>query len=320
MARVKLLRRRAKLNKQVEQLKADRAILLLCLGIALAFWVPTKMAQIYRTEKKVKLYFDLPPKATFTVVPPADMTIVVEGKGWDLLFDRILDPHIKLYFDLSNEKRFDLNRGQLRKAILDQLYSLDLKIIELNYEELHFEIEPIAQKKVAVQFDGKMTFARDYYLKQALQLRPDSVWIKGPASRVGLTNQVKTEFKAFDQLSAAFSEKLELSVPQSIEVTPTAVVLEASIEKFTEKSIFVKVHIPGSVGRLKYFPSQVKVTFQIGLSAFNSISSADFLIEADIQEGSTSKETTAALIVKKQPARARNVRIFPTRIDFLIIE
>ena len=320
MAGVRQLRRRARLNKLLEQLKADRAILLICLGIALAFWLPTKMAQTYQTEKKVALRFQLPPNTAFAQSPPQDMIVVVEGRGWDLLFDRLRSRQVKLNFTLGSTRNLYRNRGQLRKDILDRLYSLDLKIVELNYEELKLTVEPILRKKVPVFFNGKLDFRDDYFLKWPLRIRPDSVQISGPESKIQRTDFLRTYAKEFVNLDASFKYELPLALPREFQANPSKVMLYADIEKFTEKSLFVDVRVAKGMRKIKYFPTKVKVTFQVGLSQFDLVNSSDFHIEAGLDSTTAPGVTSAPLILKQHPGHVRSIRIFPNQVDFLYVE
>lgn len=320
MAKVRQRRRRARLNKWVEQLRQDRAILLLCMGIALVFWVPTKMAQTYRTEKKIGIQIELPPKTAFSVAPPQYINVVIEGQGWDLLFDELLNARMKLRFDLRESGQLRLNQSQLRKAVRDRLYSYDLNIVDINYESLNISVEPKKGKWVPVRFTGELTFARNYFLKRPIQLKPDSIWLEGPENQIGLTDWISTKPIKEKQLKASFNRRLELIIPPEFSASSDKVTLSAEIEKFTEKSVFVDVQLPRYLKKVRIFPAQVKVTFLVGLSKFDETSSTDFRIEVDTMPSFSDSESSARLILKKQPDYVRNIRIFPTRIDFLFVE
>ena len=71
---------------------------------------------------------------------------------------------------------------------------------------------------------------------------------------------------------------------------------------------------------LRTFPSKVQVTFQVGLSYFNSISANDFLLGIsylDLQKESGDK---ANVILQGVPDHVSHIRISPSSIDYLIEE
>lgn len=320
MEPVKRLRQRARLNNQIERLKADRAILLICLGIALALWIPTKMAQVYKAEKKVFLDFRLPQNTSFSRLPPKDMVVVVEGTGWNLLYDFIIAAHVHLTYDLRYSRAFRLSRGQLRTDILNRLFSDKLKIVELNYDDLQFDLEPVLTRKVPVLFAGALHFEKDYNLKAPLRLTPDSVTVSGPESQIRPLISISTDSLVLHNLSQSFTRALGFSLKPEWSAQPDRVTLDVQIEKFTEKSLFVPVTLPEHSDSIKYFPTQVRVVFQVGLSRYSEVNSSDFSIEAEFDTARTQTPGSLPLQLSRQPSFIRNVRISPKTIDYLIVE
>lgn len=316
----KRLRQRSRLNSQIERLKADRAILLICLGIALALWIPTKMAQVYKAEKKVFLDFRLPQNHTFSRLPPKDMVVVVEGTGWNLLYDFIIAAHVRLTYDLRYSRTFRLSRGQLRTDILNRLFSDKLKIVELNYDDLQFNLEPVLTKKVPVFFSGALHFEKDYNLKAPLHLTPDSVTVSGPDSQIRPLLALSTDSMDFQNLSQSFTRTLSFALKPEWSAQPDRVTLDVQVEKFTEKSLFVPVTLPEHSDSIKYFPTQVRVVFQVGLSRYSEVRSSDFSIEAEFDTSGAPTPGSLPLLLSHPPAFIRNVRVFPETVDYLIVE
>ena len=93
-----------------------------------------------------------------------------------------------------------------------------------------------------------------------------------------------------------------------------------NIEKFTEKSLFVEVQVARGMRKIKYFPTKVKVTFQVGLSQFDQVNSSDFYIEAGVDSTTAPGITSAPLILKQHPGHVRSIRMFPDQVDFLYVE
>jgi hypothetical protein len=84
-------------NKKFQlKIREDRAILLICIGIALVFWLLVKLSQTYSTVRPVKFEFQIPENETLSNAPPEDMTVEIEGTGWDLMFDYFSRPEIVL--------------------------------------------------------------------------------------------------------------------------------------------------------------------------------------------------------------------------------
>ncbi|MEL7123754.1 MAG: YbbR-like domain-containing protein, partial [Bacteroidota bacterium] len=172
-------------NKFVQlniKLREDRAILFICISIALIFWVLVKLSQPYRTEKEIILDFRLPYDKTYTTAPPKDMMATIEGNGWDLMLDFFSNPRITLSYDLRQTDRLDLNLPQLRAAVNTELFSRNIKILELNYGGLYLQLEDEISRLIPVDLVSDISVEKDYELSQPPILKPDSVLISGPVS------------------------------------------------------------------------------------------------------------------------------------------
>ncbi len=321
MAVIKNLRRRALLNKQFDQLKKDRVILLICLGVALSLWVPTKMSQVYRMEKMVRLEFLLPTGLTFVTPPPEKVKVLLEGQGWSLLYEALFSRETVLRFYPGRSTAFDLNTGRLRAAIFEKLHSASLRIAEMNYEELHLRIEPLVWKTVPVRFAGKLTFVPEYYLKDEIRLIPDKIQIKGPQSVLRTLEFVTTDSVSLQNFSGDFRKEVPLRLIPGLKGSPGSVQVVISAEQYTEKQVFVPIRPWPFSNSARFFPAQVRISFRVGLSRFNRISSKDFEVLAELPQGiSVGEGDKAPLRVSLQPPLLQSVRMTPEYVDYLYTE
>ena len=60
---------------------------MICMGIALIFWIFIKLSQEYTAEKQVLFNFQIPSDKAFTKAPPNDLKVDLVGTGWDLMYD-----------------------------------------------------------------------------------------------------------------------------------------------------------------------------------------------------------------------------------------
>jgi hypothetical protein len=66
------------------------------------------------------------------------------------------------------------------------------------------------------------------------------------------------------------------------------------------------------------FPSSVKVTFFVGLSAYSKISEKDFAISVDRASLMRSEKISQKVVLTKRPVNVCNIRIQPETVDCLI--
>ncbi|MDV7397706.1 hypothetical protein RZS08_40275, partial [Arthrospira platensis SPKY1] len=117
-----------------------------------------------------------------TAFPPDDMSAEIEASGWELLFDYFSRRNAVLTYDLSTIDQLNLSRGQLRSDIAQNLRANDIKVLELNYDNVLLQLEERASKRLPISVGKSLSFDADYHLKAPVRLMPDSVLASGPES------------------------------------------------------------------------------------------------------------------------------------------
>ncbi len=313
-----------KINKSFFQfkLKEDRAILLACMGIAFIFWLLIKLSQTYRAQKSVGFDIQLSEGSTLSALPPDNLIADLEGTGWDLLFDHFYGGALSLTYDMQSTDRLQLTRGQLRNDIKQKLYSDDIKILEVNYDQLNFRVEEQATNRVPLIARTDLSFAPEHQLKMPVQLSPDSITLMGPASLVNQFDRWYTDSMEFNGLkqSMVISVSVE-DPPKEIAVSPREVTAELEVEPFTEKSVYVPIAVKNAPDSLRIFPEKVTVTSRLGLSQYDRISYRDFTAEVDLQGvTSNSTGTTAPIVITRQPDYIKSLYYTPKSAKFFIVD
>lgn len=305
-------------------LREDRVILIISFGIAFVFWLLVKLSQNYTTERRVQFVFTIPEDKTLATAPPDDVTAEIEGTGWDLLFDYFTDRHIVLNYDLRETNRLELNRGQLRSDLVQQLYSKNIKIDEVNYENLTFTLEKKVTKKVPVALQDSLSFASDYQQKGPVELRPDSIALTGPASALADVRYWPTQELVLSDLRKSQTVSVPLQVgPAEIQLSVDRVEATIAVEQYTEKSIFIPLLVKNAPpsDSLRFFPQRVQVTFVVGLSRYNEVTPADFEALADLRGISIEQgRNRVPITLGKRPDSVKNVQLSPKSAEFFIVK
>jgi hypothetical protein len=304
------------------RLREDRAVLIVCFGIALTFWLLVKLSQVYRTDKNVVFQLRIPSEKAFLETPPKDMVALIEGQGWDLTFDFFYNPNIVLQFDLLQNNRLDLDRAQLRTAINNSFSSKDIKIIELNYEELHLLLEEKMNKKVPVRLYSNISAAPEYELRDQPILSPDSVVITGPASVVESFDHWNTDSLIRSDLKSSVSTDLRLEpAPSELTLSQAKIKVEVPVEQITEKSFFIPIQVLNASDSINIFPKTIRLTCSVGLSRYEELSASDFQLVVDLIEATSSEtKNTAPIILQQYPDYVENIKYSPLSVEFFIVE
>lgn len=313
-----------KINKRFfrGKFQGDRAILMVCIGIAFVFWLLTKLSQTYRAQKEIVFEVSTPFQKALSELPPDNVVADVEGTGWDLLLDHFQNRSLRLQYDLESVDRLDLPLGQLRADIKTKLYSGDIKILELNYDYFSFQVEDQVQKKVPLYLQMSLAFAPEHQLSQPVRLQPDSVLLIGPQSVVEQHEFWMTDSLIFKALKRSQIVPLPLQKPsREITLIPLVVNAEIEVEPFTEKSFYVPLRIKNGVDSMRIFPDKVMLTCKLGLSQYDQVSYRDFKAEIDLSEAvPNAGDYTVPISIVDKPDFIQSFYFTPKVAKFFIIE
>lgn len=297
-------------------------MLIICISIAFVFWLLVKLSQTYQTEKPIVIDYTLPDDQALTILPPDDMVVELEGTGWDLMYEFFSNSKVSLYFDLREIDRLGLNRGVLRSRIQEQLSSDNIRILEVNYDNLSFSLEDELSKRVPIHLNAKLSFADEYHLRDSVILNPDSVTISGPISQVQHFINWQTDSLILENLKLDASVKLPLlETAREINLSTKEVDATIRVEQFTEKSFFVPIVIRNAPDSVRIFPERIKLSCVVGLSLYNEVVGEDFQVEIDLKDVSVKeKRNSVPIELTKKPGFVKSVNFSPKSAEFFLIK
>lgn len=300
----------------------DRAILLTCIAIALVFWVLVKLSQTYRTVWEVGLDFRVPDKKAMVTPPPRLLEVEIEGTGWELMYEYVIRGVPQLTYDLNIATDQFISRGQLRNDIMRQMAAADIKVIEVNFDQISLELEDKISRKVPIHLCSALDFAPEYALQTPPELKPDSVLVSGPATLIGTYFEWPTDTLRLTGLQAPKTVNVELATPPQgvqLDIATSSVTLE--VEQFTEKSVFVPLTVKNGRDSLKFFPDRLKLTCVVGLSRYNELTANNFTLEVDLKNVQLNEsDNSMPVVLTRQPDFVRNIHFTPASVEFFILK
>lgn len=306
------------------KLQEDRAILMICIGIALVFWILVKLSQVYRVWKPASLHVNVPKEMAFTKMPPNNLMLRFEARGWDLLFNSHNLSRLALYYDMQEGNELIIPDGQLRSDILENLSSPRIKVVDVNYNELIFRLEKKMVRKVPIVLVKKIEFSEGFNYSDTLSIHPDSITISGPASMV----ETITFWKTDSLILLNGKKNLDRSVslfppPRELHLSQASTMVKVPIESFTEKSFFIPVEIKNAPEHdsLSIFPSSVNVSCVVGLSKYDDLTADK--IKCEVNLGITrllEGKNTAPIVLVEYPDYVQTVKYTPKAATFFIVK
>lgn len=300
----------------------DRAILMICIGIALFFWLLVKLSQSYRMTKEVFISISTPVNKALSTPPPGNVAVQLMGTGWQLLGEHLAGKQIRISYDAEDADQVVISSGQLRQDIQKKLSSATLRIIDINLDQVVIQLEDEVYKKIPVALLSKLDFAPEYQLKEVIHLQPDSILISGPTTLIGSIQSWPTDSLVLSDLK--HSTRLELALqqpPKGILIEVPMVKAFIEVEAYTAKALFIPLSIINAPDSVRVFPDKIKLECTVGLSLYEEVDVADFTLEVDIG-GVRLKEgkTTVPIILKRSPDFVRNIHFTPQAAEFFIFQ
>lgn len=308
-------------NNFIPRAREDRAILLQCIGIALIFWLGVRMSQTYVSTKKIELHFLIPADQAFRKAPPRNMSIQLKGRGWDMLYDYLLGSRIHLTYDLRQRNSIRLDEKRLLNDIQERLNADDLNFSNLSHTDIRVSLEKRREKWVPIRLISDLNYLSGYYLSGNLKIDPDTVRISGPESLVEPLYEWPTAKLTLGALKANYEGFLAMqAAPSELNLNLNRVRVQVPVEQVTEKTLFVKIQVKNANQEYRFFPSQVRLTCNVGLSHFNSLRSEDFKAEVDLSNADLREGNAIPVTVSLQPTIVSNVRFVPKVVEFYAVK
>ena len=181
----------------------------------------------------------------------------------------------------------------------------------------------LGRVEMAVTANLNINFQVGYNLLGDVKVTPDSVLISGDENQLKSIQFLDLESLKLTNVKGNFSNKVAILKPsqsKSIKLTASKALISAKVDKFTEGSLqvpFKITNVPTDI-KITTLSETVLVTFVVALSQFSRVSEASFIIECDYEM--STKNELGYLIPKivLKPDFVDNIKIIPTKIDFLI--
>ena len=298
----------------------ERAILLICMGIALLFWMFVKLSKPYQTTRVVSLEYQLPLGLQFRESPPSGLGVTFSGSGWDLLVNYVFRRHPAVIFDLPALLRQEIERPEIINKIEE---SISIQVVDLSRNYLLLLLDSTAVKTVKVVLDADISFRQDFSYRDSVLLSPDSVTIFGSASLLEKITFLSTENLTLKNLEQDIRRNLKIVNPKPglLRLSEESSEVFVPVEQFTEKTLTVTILMVNMQDSIAIVPSTAEIKCVVGLSRYDELDESDFVIEANFENFLNLREqNTVPLTLTSQPGWVRSVEYFPKAVEYLIIQ
>ena len=309
------------INKITSFLKTDRAILMLCIGIAFLFWLFTKLSYTYRSTLSIRVEYELSIDKVLTSPPPELLEMDVEGSGWDLLFIFFSRKKYKIDVDVTDNSPKTINAAAIKGKLLKQLPE-NVNIIDLRPDLIEFQPEPLAVKEIPLLLDNRVELSAQFMLIDSLEISPSTVKVSGPASVIKNMNSWVTEPLILEKVESNFTKKLKVlsHTNKNVSFSPNQITVSGKVEQVTEKSIELEIFkrsVPDSI-LLVLLPKKVTITCIVGLSDFDILTADQFTVVADFSKFDIYQQSEVRLELEEYPDYVKHIKLQPKAVEYII--
>lgn len=294
--------------------------------LAVIFWFLTKLSKEYESTVMYPVsYENLPQDKLLQETPDSEIGIHIKATGFKILSAKLFPQTIEI--DASNlsaksATEYYLLLSQQRLAIQKQM-NAGVDIDHFINESIDLSLGSLQQKKVPVKLNSQINYQLGYNVNGDIVITPDSITVSGPESILDTLQYVETIPLVMKNVASEINETIDLksfTSSNKIKFDQASVTLSAAVEKFTEgtqKVSFVILNPPQDV-TMNTFPKEVIITYKVALSNFNQVNASSFLVECDYLMSSENNLSYLVPKLARQPDMVKNVKIAPSKIEFVI--
>ncbi len=305
-------------------------VFLICLLISIVIWFLIMLSNEAVTSLEYPVTFkNFPADMVLVNKPDSVLTFRIASGGFELITLKYLTRKKPVEIDLSNlniEKSGDQYIARYPTSQLSELifnrFNFSEELISISPENIFFRFEPLDFKNVPVVPHLNIEYEKTYQQSDSLIVTPVSVKIAGPGEYINKISKVYAVNEAATGINESVTLQCKLELPQSfpkVEILPNEAEVFVPVEKFTESSIEIPlVIIPDSL-KVKVFPSNVRITYLVGLKDFQRIDKGLFRAVIDLNQSSSS-ESKARVKIEEAPSYAKIIRVEPEEVEYLVIK
>ncbi|NJL77453.1 MAG: hypothetical protein HC892_22870 [Saprospiraceae bacterium] len=303
--------------------KKNRAVLLVCMGMALVFWFLVKMSQPYETFFVIPIDYQLPVDKVFSIMPTKKISAQIEGTGWDLMNKFYFNTPQSLFVNLEQNIPPYLQASELTERVALALSGREITILGINPNFIDLAVENRTAHKVPVRLRDSLIFEPEYFLKDTIQFSPDSIAIYGPASIISKYEFWETEVLHIEQINSDIWVNLALkpSLYPQVTLMPDTISVYIKTDQYGERKITVPIRIKNAKDSVKIFPNTIQLHVIVGITDFDKLKDEDFIAEIDLKDITpSSKNNSVPILIASQPSFVKAIHFSPKSADYFILQ
>ena len=309
------------------KINRDAFIFLAFLCMATLLWFLNVLSETYNASFTVPIEFiNIPENESIFDKSHNALKLKVKGGGYNILRQKIGRTFNLISIDVSKLNRLN-NDGNaylipsLQKENIQSQMLIGLELETIEPDTFFISLCKIGRKNVVILPNGEINPEKQFLVSGPASFTPDSVEVCGPIKMIDTLSYVLTEYFVFDKIKEPIVSNIKLQEPQSITLSNKKVKMSIPVELFSETSVFVPIYAVGLADSLiiKTFPSEIKITYQAGLSMFDKVKPSDFSAIVDARQLLEEERPTRLRVkIEKTPEYLHSYDYSPYFVEYLL--
>ncbi len=309
-----------------EKKRKQLMVFLFFLLLSAFFWLLIKLSDVYTVSYVYSVRLTEVPTDQFIRNPESNtLRFAVESSGYNILRINVFKnsrrkidiPLNEVVYRQIKDKTYAISTTQLRES-LSQKLKLNETELSFSVNELYFEMEKLASKRIPVSVDSKLEFREEFGLYDTIVYSPKTIEVFGPADLLDSIQSVKTSLLKEEDVYKSFTKRLKPVLPhESLKTSTKEIEVKVDVARFTEAQFVVPVHISEDLN-LKLFPEVVSINFSVAMRDYASIKPEQFFVEVDESQISQ-RPQYLSLLLATMPEKVKVIRLIPQKVEYLII-
>lgn len=315
----------------LDRVRQDRNVIvfLAFVVISTGFWFLNALRKDYTATLSYPVRFVNFPENTML---PDDMrnkiSLKVRAGGFVILRYQLTNTFLPLTFDVSemkpltagDEKAVFTVTNDGHNRIMGQL-SQGMELIDIEPDTL---IVPLLEKgtaKVPVKIRSQLSFEKQFLQAGPILLEPDSIDVSGPKKIVDTLKYIEAQPLIFDNLTDTVSTMAGLKLPAEIDSPVRRVAATIPVEPFTELNFSVPLRVNGLPDslRIKTFPSEINISFRVGMSKYEKTDRSMFRAVVDLdQVFKEDRPDRLKVRLERFPEHVESLSFSPIFVEYLL--
>ncbi len=267
---------------------------------AISLWIYTSLNDEYITNVRIPLKVELPENRAPERQPPENLTVKVQGTGWQLfnlsVFNSAKECRLTLDESKFNLDSINVTRIELLNSMLGMV---NVEPKDVYPEQVSIYTGLIGEKYVKIKLMVNIETKQGFRRVGGLSFKPDSILIRGNKKLIKDINYWPTEELSFKNLYESFEYEVELkdSLAEIVELSESVVLISGEIQQEAEITIpDVNISVRGTKPRINYTinPQRIEITLVGGIKQIENVNPGK--ISAFVNSYSIVNDTTGIII------------------------